>query len=623
MLTNESENVIHYGSAIPVRVLDNGDEGSISSSDSSSEHRRYDWRVYAPKDGSFWHYFRWIIVGGNKHAERPNAKVYQQLADLAQVIHGLRQYLEEYGMPEGGGISSQEMILRDILRDLYAGGAPVWALDSIMAKVAEGLTGNKQTNLMLFPRKAFIYAPATGDLPMFSSMFTITRGFDISRMDEMENVAVKLASFASNTSGVGSIPARFPEPPELKDAHRRGSVRDMAPTAEMLARRILSLASRSEGLFFFLNSQGYVKSTEDSKVDDFWTVSPRERELFTRLATMDAIHMVSEIRAKRKTRYSTSIITIFRVLASAGACGFWFQGSWEDMLVAGCLAAFIAWIAESSILTKQEKIVYESVASFIVGLVSGVIALTWPAHTCFGAMAISGVLDILQGFRVVYAIIELMSKHTVTGGADFLEGILFTGLIAYFLQIGQYCATVVMGKVGSEFSTCSSGIDPYWYLLLVPLASLSWSGLFTPRKRDLVPMMLHGCLAYGVNYGLSRTSAGTNVNNFVSACAITTSAGITSRFTGRQAVGNTVAGLYVLLPGAYLVNSIFYATALDNVFFFEIVQKSVIIGIGAWTGSVLCSPTLLGTTSGLMHQNQHRSMRDDSWAPTGITMLSF
>ena len=39
-----------------------------------------------------------------------------------------------------------------------------------------------------------------------------------------------------------------------------------------------------------------------------------------------------------------------------------------------------------------------------------------------------------------------MSRHTVAGGADLLEGILFTGLIAYFLQTGQSIAVIIMAS---------------------------------------------------------------------------------------------------------------------------------------------------------------------------------
>lgn len=144
-----------------------------------------------------------------------------------------------------------------------------------------------------------------------------------------------------------------------------------------------------------------------------------------------------------------------------------------------------------------------------------------------------------------------MSRNTVCGGANLLEGVLFTGLIAYFLQFGQYCAAMFMGKErSSAFDPCSRGISEYWYLLFVPLAALSWSGLFTPKYRQLPWMCYHGCLAYAVNYGLTKAGANEEVNNFVSALAITFSAGLISRFTGREAISNAVAGLYCLLPGA-------------------------------------------------------------------------
>jgi len=197
-----------------------------------------------------------------------------------------------------------------------------------------------------------------------------------------------------------------------------------------------------------------------------------------------------------------------------------------------------------------------------------------------------------------------MSKHTVAGGADLLEGILFTGLIAYFLRFGQYCAASIMGDAANtEFLQCNNGIDQLWYILFVPLAAISWSGLFNPTPRDLIPMAFHGVLAYGINFGLSQLGAANDLNNFVSASAVTLSAGMLSRFTGRQAVGNTVAGMYVLLPGAYLVTSL-YKADIDGSFLTGIIQQAIIIGVGGWTGSILCSPTLLGTTRGLLWQQQ-------------------
>lgn len=540
-----------------------------------------------------------------------------------------------------------------------------------------------------------MFSPSTGT----TSMFKTERSFCMSKLDAMEKVAIRLASFATNVSqGASSIPSRLPTSRELYTAARSENARqlDFIPEKEALAFKILCLASDAEGLFFFVNSQSQqeqqsqqheqpdqgagatttnsspktfrvhfdeetsaemtIDKVSNYKSSAFWNVSDSERELFSRLATIEALKAIDEIdkQEKKTCLYSRWLITFFRLGSSAGACAIWFNGSWpgksvfvldlysildflvsvtnllllyliSDMLIAGFLAVFVAHFQTSNILTKQERIVFEIVASFVVGLTAGILALNWPNHFCFGAMALSGVLDILQGFRVVYSIIEIMSKHTVAGGADLLEGMLFTGLISYFLKFGQYTAARLMGDPKSTtFAECKNGINQWWYLLFLPLAAFSWSALFNPNYVDLPLMGLHGILAYAVNWGLAQVGVDEHLNNFVASLSVSLFAGIVSRFTGRQAVGNTVAGLYVLLPGAYLVRSL-YSSDLDATFFIDIIQNSVIIGIGAWTGTIVCSPTLLGTTKGLLaQQSRHNDRgREQSRGTNDTTMLFF
>ena len=104
----------------------------------------------------------------------------------------------------------------------------------------------------------------------------------------------------------------------------------------------------------------------------------------------------------------------------------------------------------------------------------------------------------------------------------------------------------------------------------------------------------------------NTTHTGT-FNSFIAAAAVTFASGIVSRFNGRQAIGNTMAGLFVLVPGAYAFTSFFDEAAPftddgydDGAMFAAdilgiIVTRAVIIGLGAWTGTLLCSPTVLGT----------------------------
>jgi len=147
------------------------------------------------------------------------------------------------------------------------------------------------------------------------------------------------------------------------------------------------------------------------------------------------------------------------------------------------------------------------------------------------------------------------------------------------LRFGQYLGHALLkeGDFEADFTPCTNGIDEFWYILFVPAAALSWSGLFYPNRTDLPLMAFHGILGYGVNYSLTKAGVSAEVNNFIAASSISLSAGIISRFTGRQAVGNTVAGMYVLLPGAYLVKSL-YQTEVDGSFLFDVISQAIIIG---------------------------------------------
>jgi hypothetical protein len=92
-----------------------------------------------------------------------------------------------------------------------------------MIKAAEGLTGHHNVNWMLLPRKGFMCIPANNT----TLMFDMRRGFLIYKMERMEHVAVRLASFASNTiASSSSIQSKFPTPDEFERA-RREALRGM------------------------------------------------------------------------------------------------------------------------------------------------------------------------------------------------------------------------------------------------------------------------------------------------------------------------------------------------------------------------------------------------------------
>jgi uncharacterized membrane protein YjjP (DUF1212 family) len=614
----------------------------------------YDWKLHFPRkfQRNPIKVLKWLrsgfVLGPNEDYESDERRK-QNLYKMASLLKLLRTYYELYGLPKDGGPSDQLFVLREVLKDLYAGGGPVWVLEKAMERGAEGITGRADgVDVGILPRKASICISN-----IMISMFRIQSGFNIQRLTSAEKILVRMASFASNTSGFSNIPSKFPSALELQRAAATAdiaspssllssfmdrsvsskslrtsvvpphidvtsSTADDDAHRDLMAKQILNLASSSEGLFFFINSSDrpdtstqahhhrhptvkngkFTSSSHSKKYDEddsFWHIEEHISDLFSRLATIEAIQMLVEAHTKKSVvLYPKYIQLFFSFMASAGACAFWFHGSWIDIAAAGFCGFLVRIISGWSFLAKEDRIVFEAIASVLVGLIAGLLSCLYPNKTCFVAIGLSGVLDILQGFKVVYSIIEVMGKHTVSGGADFLEGLLYTTLISFFLRVGKLMAESITGQE-SSLSACEGGINEAYYFILVPAAAISWSGLFNPEYFDLPLMAFHGILAFLITWACNRGNVNAQVALFLAAFGVTFSSGLVSRFTGRQAMGNTIAGLFVLVPGAYLVNALFSDLTFN--FIGPVIVNAAIIGTGAWSGTIVCSPTIVGTTA--------------------------
>ena len=79
----------------------------------------------------------------------------------------------------------------------------MWFLQPVVTIAAEGFSGARGVEFLLLPRMGFIVAPTSGDM----NMFRMERGFHIFQLTLVEKILVQLASFASNTQTVNSIPS--------------------------------------------------------------------------------------------------------------------------------------------------------------------------------------------------------------------------------------------------------------------------------------------------------------------------------------------------------------------------------------------------------------------------------
>jgi uncharacterized membrane protein YjjB (DUF3815 family) len=145
--------------------------------------------------------------------------------------------------------------------------------------------------------------------------------------------------------------------------------------------------------------------------------------------------------------------------------------------------------------------------------------------------------------------------------------------------------------------------------------------LFNPEYEDLPWMAFHGILAFNVTWFCKKASIGSEFSLFFAAFSVTFSSGLVSRFTGCQALGNTIAGLFVLVPGAYLVAALFSDLTFDVIV--PVILNAAIIGIGAWTGTIVISPTIVGTTAAHLRRGTNDRRRSHSVRQNAGPILFF
>jgi Putative threonine/serine exporter len=389
----------------------------------SSTKRQYNWREFFPRPKTYLSkgrvlaasakspsekfgfmerqikVVRWLITGSGLHAKPSESQNIQRLACLARLLILLREYERIYGgqllAKNIGGMATQKQVLATIMQDLYSSGTPTWVLETVMGRVAEGLTGRDDVQIMLLPRRCFMYYPESDDdgehprRPATTDMFRISPGYDIAKLGAVEQVAVRLASFASNTRSVERLNnswLKMPSRRQLNEVKKQALLMNQFDAGEQslldnpdkFAREILNLASSTYGLIFYINSPKFQQAAKAADMattdDDFWQVSDSTRDIFSRLAAHEAETSLKRIRNQEKEPFSPLTFSLFRILSSAGACAMWFGGGWADMAVSGALAVVVANIGalfSKANFAFEERMLMEMVSSIVVGVVAG------------------------------------------------------------------------------------------------------------------------------------------------------------------------------------------------------------------------------------------------------------
>lgn len=248
------------------------------------------------------------------------------------------------------------------------------------------------------------------------------------------------------------------------------------------------------------------------------------------------------VAAPRRYRSGLAVLA-YGVSASSGAVLL--GGGAREAAVSGMIGLLTGLLA--LLLTRNPRTgrVFEPAAAFTAAFLSGAAAQSLHGLDT-ASVTVASLLVVLPGLTLTLAMMELSSRHLVSGTTR------LAGAFMLFLAIGF---GVAMGNTvaGSLFGFPAPGVIaplPPWTLAAGLLVGpLAFSVLFRAAPRD-IPLVLAAGLTGFVGARLGGLLLGPRLGVFVGSLALGVASNLYSRIYRRPPTVTLVPGLILLVPGS-------------------------------------------------------------------------
>jgi len=240
--------------------------------------------------------------------------------------------------------------------------------------------------------------------------------------------------------------------------------------------------------------------------------------------------------------------------ATASFCTapLFFNGSWIDAGVSflmGGAVGLLVWLSEK---VPSYAHICEVTMSVVVAFVAEALHNT---SICQSAVKMAGIIIILPGYTITCSILELSSRHIISGSVRLFYAVVFSLLLGYGLTIGTSIWTLI-DPSRQDAQTFATGcpmepLNPKWNLLFVPLFAISLNIWLMAHPRQWFLATILSIVGYTVSFS-SSTYAGakTEVSSALAAFAIGFIGNIYQRLTRQLSFQAVVCAVFFLVPGS-------------------------------------------------------------------------
>jgi uncharacterized membrane protein YjjP (DUF1212 family) len=328
-------------------------------------------------------------------------------------------------------------------------------------------------------------------------------------------------------------------------------------------------------------------------------VTPGETDL-TKLMAIDRVfnvvtdhHLspeegISEIKriVKMAPLYPAWMLVLAFGVVSASA-GHFLGGGLKEMGASGLIGLVVGVLVQFTGRRREFSRLMEFLSGLSAALIAGLLVVPFGGYMAAVA-AIAGIIILLPGLTLTIAMVELATKHVVSGTARLAGAAMVLMVIGFGVVIGQGLVDRIVGERAVVLA------DPMaWWVDLVSVivASACMAVLFQAHLRHVWVMVTAGLLSfYSARYGTAYL--GPEAGVLGASMAVGVASNLYARVFDRPALTMMLPGLLMLVPGSLGLRSLQLFLSNDTVTGVQSTFTVLVVGVALVVGLLLANVIL-------------------------------
>ncbi|KAJ2236412.1 pheromone-regulated protein prm10 [Coemansia sp. RSA 1722] len=301
--------------------------------------------------------------------------------------------------------------------------------------------------------------------------------------------------------------------------------------------------------------------------------------------------------------YPWWVMLLDYAISSFFICPLFWNGSWRDAGVSAMLGLIVGFLQLLAGRFANYANLFEVSSAFIVSFIAALLQ----DHICFATVSFAGVAMLLPGLALTTSIIEMVSRNMITGTVRFVFAMARCFILGYGISVGATLGTRVRGMSTmvdllqdqmdstTGMGSCDSGLNKFWWFLLLPALSLAFSVSISAHWRQWPLMLISGCLAFTTSYFSGLSEALAPLAPAIAAFAMGLYANILAAFANhRSAIEPILGGIQLLVPGSLGLRTVLAFITSSRTssgdFLFDMFSTSLSIAAGLFLSGMVVFP---------------------------------